>query len=173
MFRLWFVLLGSALCATTATAREIPDDIYVLSGAPADVQRVRSEAVERSVMSVSWLFRGFARRRLAKVATACPAYQLVVRDPHFEVKCDGNAVFVWTLGKTGTWTTETGDVVDVLLTEKPGGFELQFTSGDSGKRFTYIYGENGTLRVSQRIHSGMLPVPVEYGLDYVVAPSAR
>jgi len=144
----------------------------VLSTAPADVQQVRIEAIERSVMGVSWLFGGFARRRLAKVATACPAYQLLVRDPHFEVKCNGEAVFVWSLGKTGTWTTETGDVVDVLLSEQTGGFELQFTSGDSGKRFTYIYGAQGTLRVSQRIHSGMLPVPVEYGLDYVVASQA-
>lgn len=161
------VVLGSS----SAFARDIPDDVYVLRDSDEAVEAVRQAAIERSVQSVSWLFRGFARSRLNKVATKCGAYRLVVSDPDFRVECNGDTVFAWTFGKTGTWTTETGDVVDVHLTEKPGGFELRFLTGNAGKTFTYIYGPNGDLRVSQKIHSPSLPVAVEYGLDYrVVTP---
>lgn len=165
---LWAI--AATFAALPAVARDIPDTIYVLQHDETHNQAVRSAAIERSVQSVSWLFRGFARRRLNTVATACPAYQLLVSDPSFEVKCDGKTVFAWTFGQTGTWTTETGDVVEVELTEVSDGFNLQFTSGDSGKTFRYQYQPDGRLRVSQRIHSGMLPVPVEYGLDYVSKP---
>jgi len=157
--------------SSAAFAREIPDDVYVLRDSDEAVEAVRQAAIERSVQSVSWFFRGFARSRLNKVATRCGAYRLVVSDPDFRVECNGDTVFAWTFGKTGTWTTETGDVVDVHLTEQPGGFELQFLTGNAGKTFTYVYGPDGDLRVSQKIHSPSLPVPVEYGLDYrVVTP---
>ena len=149
--------------------RDIPAEVFRASQPREVVEATRAAAIERSVREVSWFFRGYARHRLSKVATACPAYQLVVDAPRFEVICDGKTVFHWRLGQTGTWTTETGDVVHVTLTEQPSAFVLRFDTdadGGSGKQFTYAWDQAGGLVVSQQIFSPHLPVPVAYSLHY-------
>ena len=165
------LLLASALAAPAparAGAREdVPDDVYLLAQPEPVVQSIRAAGIERSVQSVNWFIRGFARQRLQQVATACPAYQILVRDPHFEVICDGETVFEWQLGQTGTWTTETGDVVGVTLIELKSAFELRFDAGGGqGKTFHYAWDDVGNLTVTQQITSPRLPVPVRYALQY-------
>lgn len=166
------VLLPAA--AAHAGKRDVPDATFRFDRPESHVQDVRAAGIERSVRSVNWFLRGFARSRLKQVATACPEYRIVVRDPHFEVFCNGATVFEWTLGKTGTWTTETGDVVGVTLVELPSAFDLHFDAGDgAGKRFHYAWDDQGHLAVTQTITSPHLPVPVQYTLTYKATPQAR
>lgn len=129
-------------------------------------QAIRGRAIEASVREVNWFLRPFARSRLNKVTTTCPAYRLIVRDPDFEVQCDGETVFSWTLGRSGTWTTETGEEVHVTLVEHPGAFTLRFQAPGGAKTFHYQVLGPDRLRVTQTIDSARLPRPVQYALDY-------
>jgi len=154
--------------------RHLPDQVFRLAHPQAVVQAIRGAGIERSVQAVNWFIRGFARHRLEQVATACPAYQILVDDPHFQVICDGNTVFEWTLGQTGTWTTETGDTVGVTLIEHPSAFELHFDAGKgAGKSFHYAWDDRGGLVVTQQITSPRLPVPVRYALTYRAVEGAE
>lgn len=168
------MLLSLLLAALPATAgRAIPDSEFMLVQSEDEVDAIRGQAIERSVQSVTWLFRGFARNRLNAVTTACPAYRLIIREPDFEVRCDGETVFAWTLGRSGMWTTETGDDVHVTLIEQPRSFTLRFQAAGGAKTFTYTHREDGSLRVTQQIDSSRLPVPVRYSLDYALPEGTR
>ncbi len=156
------IMLASAVAARP----DIPSNEFILAFSAGKTSAIREDAIDRSAMSVNWFFRGFARNRLREVTTACKAYRLVIDAPKFEVYCEGKQVFRWTMGQTGTWTTETGDVVDVDLSYDESSYTLVFDSPGGSKTFNYAYLGNDRLRVTQTIESSRLPTPVSYSLEY-------
>lgn len=158
-------MLLVALLATTALAAP-QSGRFDRVQSQATVDQICATAVDEAAASVNWMIRPLARPRLSEVATACPGYRFDLQGERFQVQCDGKPPFDWTVGKTGAWEADDGESMTVSLKRSGDALVLDFTGEDGGKTFTYDFGADGALRVTQQVRSSHLPTPMTWTLAY-------
>ncbi|TVQ90049.1 MAG: hypothetical protein EA397_13915 [Deltaproteobacteria bacterium] len=154
------------LLLTLAATATPPQGTYLKATPEAQAKAEIERAVDEAAKGVAWAFRGMARPRLAKHATACERYIFEPAGDEFRVQCDGRDPFEWPLGKRDTFTDERGNQVTAEVTEDDGAYTVVIEGDQGGKRWLYRFGDDGGLRVTQEIFSPHMSQPMRWTLDY-------
>jgi hypothetical protein len=152
-----------------ATASAPVSGGWVRATPPDETRRILDEAVDSAAANVSWMYRGIARPRLARHATACDRYEFTIEDDSFRVTCDSRDPFEWKVGQTGTITGEDGRPSTVELRRNGTVYDLRIESEQGGKAWRYAFDGTGRLVVTQRIFSPHLSDDMEWVLSYAKA----
>lgn len=125
-------------------------------------------AIELSVDELVWVIQGIARRRLKETnpiaATTTISFangKIAVHRPGLKTiaaPADGSAV---------KWTNDFGDKANVRFRWRGEKLVQSIWNGQGGSEVIYSLNADGTrLRISVRVYSDRLPVPVRYRLTY-------
>lgn len=162
------LLFSPVLFLATAWA-DVPSGRWVKTTSPEHTQAEIDRAVDEAAQGVSWMYRGIARPKLAEQAVACPAYRFSGEGERFKVQCEGRDPFEWTVGERGTFTDDKGQELTAELQRRDAStYELVIEAPKGGKRWRYIFGEQGALRVEQEVFSEHLDAPMRWSLDYAL-----
>jgi len=160
-------LLLPASLLLGAAAAEAPQEGRWVRATPADeTRRIVDRAVDAAAANVSWMYRGIARPRLARHATACERYDIAILGDRFRVACDDEEPFEWTVGQRGTITDANGRESAVELRRDGSTYDLRIESTQGGKAWRYAFDEAGRLIVTQRIFSPHLSEDMVWALSY-------
>lgn len=159
-------LLGTAAIAAAAE----PGERWVRATPQAETTQIIDRAVDAAAANVSWAFRGIARPQLAKHATACEGYRFEIEGDRFQVRCDDEEPFAWTVGQKGTISGADGRESTVDLRRQGSTYDLKIESARGGKSWRYAFDDGDRLVVTQRIFSPHLSEDMVWVLTYQRAP---
>jgi hypothetical protein len=159
-----FLLVTTTICLASAPVahggswrKATPDD---------ETRRRLDAAVDRAAESVSWIYRGVARPKLAEQAAACAAYTFAIDTDNFQVQCDDKPPFAWRIDHRGAWSDPKGKQHTVELRRSGDAYTLTIDGDQGGKRWVYSFMGGQALRVEQRIFSPHLGQDMVWTLDY-------
>lgn len=161
------MFLSLLLALTSPAAAESPPTGVFVRTTPDDVvERELKRAVDKAAEGVSWAFRGMARPRLAREATACDAYHFDSSTETFQVRCDKKDPFEWKIGERGTLKDPNGKPLTAEVLREGDNYTVILEGDRGGKKWLYLFGDSGSLKVTQEIFSPHLREPMRWTVDY-------
>lgn len=157
-----WMLISAALAAETGLVGH-----FVVDEPWPEVEAKHAAAVDASVKSFPWAFRGLARPFLTRAVWSCGELTLDNAADHLAIRCDDKPALALPLDGSGVpFTKADGGQCTAILDITTAGMEVHFACDGGAAHVTYTREPDGKLTVGRTLSSPRVAVPMAWSVRY-------